>query len=316
MLSNSTVATLWNGHGLFACRSSSNSSERCCSHIEALLSRVCESGSWCFKDDAASLCRSRIAQVPLPFEEKKQWHALFLSLSEQQTNYHNGISEWRQYTGGSWNQGSIVSPFPSAGENSVDIPLFSASLKSSLSETGGMHRLWHHFITITCPHMTDTYQASLIMLLFVSEHVFIDVDDPFDHGSAVSLLSKNQIDIEQPAFASPQHVAAVQIHVNQRECDSPPIEFATKLHVRYPPLTARGFLDIALPAPFLYQAWLMDSFNQNYTLKQSSWQPPITTRVATGYDGDYIWVVTITIVWSLMGSFMLLRNLSKVSKWN
>lgn len=316
MSSNSTVATLWNGHGLFACRSS-NSSEECCGHIEALLSRVCESGSWCFENFAASLCRSRIAHVPLPFEEKYQWHALFLSLNEQHTKDHD-ISEWRQYTGGSWNQGLRVSPFPSR-ENSLNVPLFSASLKSSLSETGGMHRLLHHSITVTCPPTTDTYKASLTMLLFVSEHVFIDVDDPFDSGNDVSFISKNQIDIEQPAFASPQHVVAVQIHVDERECDySPaPIEFATKLHVRYPPLTSRGFLDIALPAPFLYQAWLMDSFNnKNYTLRQSSWQPPIETRVATGYDGDYTWVVTITILWSLVGSLMLLRSLSKVSKWN
>jgi hypothetical protein len=194
-----------------------------------------------------------------------------------------------------------------------------------------MHRLLHHSITISCPHEIagrPYYQASLTMLLFVSEFFFLDVDDPFDtFGQDIVFLSNNtRIDIEQPAFASPQHVVAVQIIVEgERVCndDDSQIKFATKLHVRYPPLTHEGSLDVALPAPILYQGWLV-SENINVTLttplssssSSSSYQPPIQTRVATGFEQDSYWVGIIAILWNLVGSYFLLCSLSKVSKWN
>jgi hypothetical protein len=204
----------------------------------------------------------------------------------------------------------------------------------------------HHSIAISCPREIagPIQEVSLTMLLFVSEHFFVDVDDPFDctffandddeHAFAVlQKINKNRIiDIEQPAFASPQHVVAVQILLgkervvddicnNNDDDDTLQIEFATKLHVRYPPLTREGSLDVALLAPLLYQGWLVSAEHINYTLSpssslSSSYQPPIQTRIATGFEQDYYWVGIITILWSLVGSYLLLCNLAKVSKWN
>jgi len=45
------------------------------------------------------------------------------------------------------------------------------------------------------------------------------------------------IDIEQPAFVSPQHVVAIQVSVQGLCSDTVHHTFATKLHVRYPPLS-------------------------------------------------------------------------------
>jgi hypothetical protein len=317
LLCNNTVATLSNDHGIFACRDS-KTSEECCNAIENLLANLYESGetSWCIDNFSPSLCRLMIAHVPL---HEHPWHALFLSSNQIQPKDHDDGVEWRQYTNGIWKDGLISSPFL-FNETTEKDSFFSAILSSALSETGGMHRLMHHSIAISCPHgVAGPFQVSITMLLFVSEHFFVDVDDPFDtFGENEFFLSNSRIDIEQPAFASPQHVVAVQIIMKERAVcnDDSQIEFATKLHVRYPPLTHEGNLQVALLAPLLYQGWLT-SKNINYTLTPwSSYQTPMQTRVTTGFEQDYYWVGIITILWSLRGSYLLLCSLSKVSKWN
>ena len=330
---NSAMATLWKHSVLLSCRG--DTKFRCCHDVWELLQDVCslETHSWCLLSEMDKkryefhvLCTIRMAQVPnllLMLDDATQtnthhlWHALFLSST---SHVEVDTISWKQYVNGRWNEGPMVSPFPSEITNNG--VTFSANIHSSLSPDGGMHRLLHHAISIKCPEeTTESYQASLTMLVFVTEHFFVDIDDPLlssHDGGVATLVSRERIDIEQPAFVSPQHVIMVQVTMDDGRCnETTTYSFATKLHVRYPPLTTTGHFDIVFPAPLLRSGWLAMSQQQNYTLEQQvTWQPPILLNVATGWQDDYAWVGIVTILWSLVGSILLLRDLSKVSKWN
>jgi hypothetical protein len=334
------MATLWkNGGALLSCQGLNNDKTSCCNDVWHLLQTLCEEESkdgseWCamenFKDFELQ-CRKQITSTALPdapANDGDYWHALFLSRSIQEEQNEASVKEWKQWINRAWNDGALVSPFVGTLASS---PSFSANLQSTLSSDGGMHRLLHHNISFTCPPETSSYQASFYMMVFVTEHFFIDVDDSFvssQENVIPSLHSRERIDIEQPAFVSPQHVVIVNVDANgmckndsQQESY---VAFATKLHVRYPPLTGTGHLHVSFPAPLLYSGYLVDTTTpsttlqgQNYTLSTSDfrWQSPISVQVATGFQDDYLLVGIVTILASLVGSFFLLRNMSKVSVW-
>jgi PIG-X / PBN1 len=136
-----------------------------------------------------------------------------------------------------------------------------AALESSLSESGGMHRELKHRITLTIPgcdrdeedgekgkkSMTGTATIWLYMLLHIPNSLFVNVEDLFqgysgNNNTTVTLLPTGDgsaIDQEEPAFVSPPHALLVCVEhttviTATTETATDEIEFATKLHVRYP----------------------------------------------------------------------------------
>jgi len=317
------MATLWNESVLVSCLGGTKMD--CCNASWLLLQDWCtqEMVGWCIEQqllEYAVFCSNTMATLYMSetVVDKRHWHSLFLPSS-------NGVQQeevWKQYVHGGWNEETIMSPF--AHDNTSSSPVFSANIQSTLSLDGGMHRLLHHDITVKCPleaNDSDSYQALLTVLVFCTEYLFVDVNDAIlvPNETFAMLVSKERIDIEQPAFVSPQHVVAIQLAVQGLCSDTVPHTFATKLHVRYPPLSRTGERNVVFPAPLLFPSGSrLDTCQQHYTLSTDdfTWQPPITISVATGYERDYYWVGITTIVSSLVGSFLLLRTLSKVSKWS
>jgi len=317
---NATMATLWNDEKevMFSCQGESKM--ECCNRIWLLLQDLCSSQKydWCLpQEEFDFLCINQMATFTLSGASRNQsYYALFLSA--QSKEHEHGEVEWKQYVNGDWNDEAMLSPFSPAKKEKG--PSFSATVHSSLSPDGGMHRLLYHDISIDCPEETNgSFQASLTLLIFVTEYFFVDMDDAFlinSENVSLASISNELIDIEQPAFVSPQHVMATKVDMEGICNDSFQYKVATKLHVRYPPLTKSGFVNVAFPAPLIISGELQ-SKHETYTLRYNeiTWQPPIHVQVATGYEGDYYWVGLVTILTSLVGALILLRDLAKVSKW-
>jgi hypothetical protein len=114
--------------------------------------------------------------------------------------------------------------------------------------SGGMHRLIYHDVQIICPcsSMWDGtfYQVTLDIVVYVTHHFFVNVDDALllqsntSTSFLVSLAPK--IDIRQPAFGSPQHVLNIRVQVKGSCSNAPSHSFATKLHMHNPSLMASG----------------------------------------------------------------------------
>lgn len=352
---NNATATLWPDGALLSCHGNKNDKTSCCHDAWHLLQKLCaneksknEMEWWCTMAETIDFefqCKKTMATVALPPAAGSDdgngncngdyWHALFLSSNgkqQQQEQEEACVKEWKQWIHGGWNDGDMDSPFVVSVPASTSPVSFSANLQSSLSSDGGMHRLLHHSISFACQPEMTTYQASFYMLVFVTEHFFVDVDDAFlssqEHVIPFLLDSRERIDIEQPAFVSPQHVIIVKVDAsgickNDSQQEEEYVAFATKLHVRYPPLTETGHVQVSFPAPLLYSGWLTDTtrvHQENYTLLTTasdfSWQSPISVQVATGFQDDAHFVGIVTILASLIGSLVLLQKISKVSVWN
>lgn len=329
-INDDATAMFWRAGALVSCPAGDETStKKCCNDTWLLLQRVCTSSNeWCLenRDDFDSRCLKQMTSfVPNDEGTDDRWHSFFLSPeSKKREENQSHMLEWNQFVNGAWKEGPIVPMFRTDISPSEE-PTFSASIHSRLSADGGMHRLLHHNITVQCPKEVkqgSPYRASITMLVFVTQHFFVDVDDAFAFSSPhenvePSLLSsRERIDIEQPSFVSPQHVMVIKVVVNGTCGDTH--SFATKLHVRYPQLTQSGHLQVIFPAPLLYSGMLVTS-QQEYSLNASNdfvWQPPIAHEVATGFEGDYILVGLVTLLSSIIGSLVLLQSMSKVSKWN
>ena len=118
-------------------------------------------------------------------------------------------------------------------------------ISSTLSDDGGMHRPYHHTISIELPRNELTSQQSQSMsgiidvMLPIPKDLFLDVDDPFttnDNHCQLSIDEKIRnlvsmekkscfvtvelanepgvIDIEQPSFSSPSHLVSFQIQLD------------------------------------------------------------------------------------------------------
>ena len=221
------------------------------------------------------------------------------------------------------------------------------------------------------------------VLLPIMESVFIDADDPLlvEYGNdsppegiacKVSLLDEEQktkevsssssskceiqfihpevIDIEQPSFASRQHVVAYQISasldfVPPKEGDELKIaiDYGTTLHIRYPSpiglndeIGDNGLVPVVIQQPTLYSASAAtingddDASNeeQRYRLQTDVTSPsfdetkssippnPIVIHIAAGSDDDYWWITVGTMSSALIGGLVLMKSLDSVSIWN
>ena len=263
-------------------------------------------------------------------------------------NSHSKDSPW-------WledSEGSLSAE--SLSEESDDQLTRSASVQSTLSEDGGMHRIITHVVSVQTPFTStipSTWNGTIDMLLVVPEDFFMDMDDPLegivcpnvasDCGVEYHLVTNDVVDIEQPAFDSPQHVVRIELkclfHQRQQESSSFQIEFATKIHTRYPmPVAGRSIhtseaigdpsmrVRIGLPAPRITGGtWTYAHMNKQPStwriqeaVEQQDGETWLSTTVPAGSEEDYPLVTIVTLVFALLGAALTLRDLSLVSNWD
>jgi hypothetical protein len=148
-------------------------------------------------------------------------------------------------------------------------------------------------------------------------------------------------DIEQPSFVSGQHLLVWEINRIVMTSDSTTtttitsndnipapmmIEFATKLHLRYPHPSSTLEEWIDLPSPLLFAAVLDHNNNNNNNNNsnhdeddnQNDWNLGVPEKVwiAAGKDEDHDWIMGMTISFCLIGVGIMLRDISRVSLWD
>eukprot|EP00531_Pseudo-nitzschia_arenysensis_P012572 CAMPEP_0116142468 /NCGR_PEP_ID=MMETSP0329-20121206/14926_1 /TAXON_ID=697910 /ORGANISM="Pseudo-nitzschia arenysensis, Strain B593" /LENGTH=391 /DNA_ID=CAMNT_0003637709 /DNA_START=84 /DNA_END=1259 /DNA_ORIENTATION=+ len=227
-------------------------------------------------------------------------------------------------------------------------PIMASKIDSHLGQDGGMHRLFHHRYEL----LGNTDEDSTYFLyLIIPSGMFIDLDDPIEattgtlqsistnedngavasdtnHGFVATATSETSsvksfrarlhaatvCDIEQPSFVSGQHLLVWEI--DQLVTTGEPnvvMEFATKLHLRYPHPTADLEEWIDLPSPLLFAA-----SNQTHHQQKHDWDLKLEERVwvAAGRDDDHDWIMGMTISFCLIGVGIMLRDVSRVSLWD
>ncbi|VEU41391.1 unnamed protein product [Pseudo-nitzschia multistriata] len=241
-----------------------------------------------------------------------------------------------------------ISPYH---KTAVPVPGIETGLVvSRLGAEGGMHRLFHHEITLPGTPAGDSgANPRYYLYVTVPSGMFIDLDDPFEApqggriepaaaapggdasrdagfeatcttgpsagtetGPAVSFRARLHAaavcDIEQPSFASGQHLLVWELEVlgASKPGATERIGFATKLHLRYPRPSPDGERWIDLPAPVL-----VDPVGGG---RIAGWEDPV--RVAAGRDGDHDWIVAATVGACLVGVAAMVRDISGVSLWD
>lgn len=165
------------------------------------------------------------------------------------------------------------------------------------------------------------------------DFVFTTVDDP-DMLVTATLHTAAVCDIEQPAFVSGQHILVWELSVRRTPTAlsssepvsvAPVVEFATKLHLRYPHPRPSNEEWIDLPRPMMFA--VVDAVDEDESILAENlqiivaapdWQLEIAERVwvATGKDEDHDVVMGVTIASCLIGVVLMLREISRVSIWD
>jgi PIG-X / PBN1 len=266
-------------------------------------------------------------------------------------------------------------------EHTIEIPLH--QIRQNLRRTTGPG---HFYDVLVIQRLTGSF------LLLIPSDMFMDAEDAFDQHQwkvhlvdsmdgltttsslahpvqgnySLTLHSHKVMDIEQPAFASPQH--AVMVHLNwnattllAKDDDVPShfvLRFATKLHLRYPapnvlskytpvvlmpPLWMQGHLAVSMkltrdnipeeiildlqPQQQQQEEHLLGFFQPSRTCKSISLEDHattkthpnvqfLTTQVATGIQGDFAWVATVTVIFSVIGATLLGYETSRIASLN
>lgn len=221
---------------------------------------------------------------------------------------------------------------PDALSNSA---LIASKVDSHLGKDGGMHRLFHHRFLVN-----TNKDASYFLYVTIPQGMFIDLDDPIesttgivqststespDAGHSFVVTTTEQAssfrarlhaatvcDIEQPSFVSGQHLLVWEIDQIQTSCTPPILEFATKLHLRYPHPSQTLEQWIDLPSPLLFVN------SETNTTHNYDWELKVAERVwvAAGKDEDHDWIMGMTIFCCLIGVGIMLRDVSRVSLWD
>ena len=248
---------------------------------------------------------------------------------------------------------------PSIQNNFQPTPAIACKLDSHLGENGGMHRLFHHSFQLLGSPTTDysTYFLYLTIPkgMFIDlddpieptmgtiQSMPMEINDDFasntSHSFVTTITTQPQnrkssvlsfrarlhaavvCDIEQPSFVSGQHLLIWEIDKILTANDNMPlvIEFASKVHLRYPHPSPSMVEWIDLPSPLLFAAVNSDSVVLNTVLGQNhGWGLGIAERVwvAAGKGEDHNWIMGMTICFCLFGVAIMLRDISKVSLWD
>ena len=177
-----------------------------------------------------------------------------------------------------------------------DTPLVH-KVESTISTAGGMHRSWDHIISSVQP------QSSILLFLFLTEHVYMDVEDVVETIKGASLVhihTSETISIESPSFESRQHVVVMELKANDQVSE---IRLTTKLHLRYlePSLSSERTIHLQIPHPVLWNS------------RGATPEPIVLPHVASGFVGDAHFVTGVSIVSSLVAAILLLKDLWNVS---
>jgi PIG-X / PBN1 len=229
-------------------------------------------------------------------------------------------------------------------ESRVEPAHFHASLHSTLSDSGGMHRLLHVVITSHIPprakssfEETGSWELDLYSLLYLPSGVFVNVHDAFDHPNdartnlRVQLITVKgaTIDEEQPEFASPSHAVLVRIQATVDAAESRPMDakqhtmaFNIKLHLRYPPTISTAgdsTSRLVVLSPYLVSGTLRRTTNVEETYR---WTPPKedfprlhVAWVSAGKQSDAGVVMVVTLLVLLGGTLGMLGGISKIVAW-
>lgn len=198
------------------------------------------------------------------------------------------------------------------------------SLQSNLSQTGGMHRLFHHQL-----QTLNSAETSYIFLT-IPKSMFVDLDDAIeldDDENGVFVHFAATCDIEQPSFTSGQHVIALEInHLGRRHSSSNVastvsivVDFATKLHFRYPEPCQDSHQSAHLFMPLLLTkvsgqsvTWLTEGSESNRMISRL----PQTLTVPAGSDDDHTVVMWTTMLIGFAGMLLILHDFGQVSVWD
>eukprot|EP00934_Nitzschia_sp_Nitz4_P000839 Nitzschia sp. Nitz4//scaffold110_size71422//37193//38251//NITZ4_005872-RA/size71422-processed-gene-0.58-mRNA-1//1//CDS//3329533083//839//frame0 len=197
---------------------------------------------------------------------------------------------------------------------------------SELSSYGGMHRLLHSRIS-TKNSPADARITSTYLFLTLSNSMFMDLDDALVQdsveASVTTVHSAGVCDIEQPAFASGQHVAVLESTNHQQHDPSSTsttttLELSSKVHFRYPvPSPDRHQWSILfLPQVLVRSNEQVSGTTTMYTTSAALPQETQKVWVAAGSDADYVWVMGTTLVMALLGTISMLQNFSLVAQWD
>jgi hypothetical protein len=209
----------------------------------------------------------------------------------------------QQYRGGRWNR-TLVAQF------AVE-PILPYRVKAhfDLSKSGGMHRA----LSINLNLVQVSGVGSISMLLVLTEDFFVDIEHLIEtpckgdfQSCHVTIHSTEIIDMEEPAFVSPQHAVRLEVLWHTPLSMEPSLSFALSIHARYPKPIRGGYVVAKLPAPIL----LGVEGNNIQPL------PPLLAHIPAGLADDGTFVTLATAVCSVVGSVLLLRDLSRVSRWN
>jgi len=152
------------------------------------------------------------------------------------------------------------------------------------------------------------------------------------------------VDVEQPAFVSPQHVVRIGVEFEFDGGGVVPIyveiEFTTVLHVRYPaPILKHrdggraGFITVQVHPAYLYrgsiQIGCIKDEDEHCGQHHSLYTAPVLTHldderwksnrlsldIAAGRDCHHDTVVFVTVLISFIGALSMLRDLSQAAVW-
>jgi len=263
---------------------------------------------------------------------------------------------WDEMGGGRWHSESS-SPFLVAGlgdreEDTISSHAQSsvpATIISSVSESGGMHRTHSHKVVLSLGQIIDNgaseARGEVTVLLPLGQGLFMDMDDALQNDGDCTVASVDGqcraemiplpygvvVDIEQPSFASRQHVLAIQVsfqlqNLDQQDHSLPDValDFASNLHLRYQaPLIGgeegveRGarIIPVHVPSTFVGGGHV-EGGSHSFSIYGGQVQSEaIVVEAATGHDCDYSFVVVATLLASVIGSLAMIRDFSRVSRW-
>lgn len=232
-----------------------------------------------------------------------------------------------------------------------------ATIVSTVSDSGGMHRDHRHRLTLQLsPDEMKSdgrdLMGNVTVLMPLSEDAFVDMDDALQEDGACVVKSAFfsskchvdiaplprgvVVDIEQPSFASQQHVLVLQISFETvftyEKADAIVVDFVSNLHLRYPsPVTGfevdlmsekRRVKSVSIPSTFIGGGRVvettMDGMRTSIlTIEGGNQQGEdfVVLYAAAGHDGDYYIVVLITFVASIIGLLFMIRDISRTSVW-
>lgn len=242
-----------------------------------------------------------------------------------------------------------------------------ASLSALDPSSQGLHRRLDHKIFVEYPATDYISRVQLVMLLPIDNGLFIDLDEPFSEDSGVCSLGielkSNQsttckvkvldpprvIDIEQPAFVSPQSMLGISISadlgddfygIQAGEIKFVSLSFSTNIHFRYPMPVSRyssniNYEGIPIPLPQLefVNGFAINSENDIHKISQTrsisislqnrlyndysfnSLRPTTFTYVNAGCWDDYALVQVVTLLVGFYGTITMAKSISEKSLW-